>query len=56
MGDSSPTSMMFGGIVIASMSFKLKQNYIYLSYIALLVGFFLFIIGIVRYYQERNKY
>lgn len=56
MGDSSPTSLMFGGIIVASMSFKLKQHYIYLSYIALLAGFVMFVVGIVQYYKQRNKY
>ncbi len=56
MGNSSPTSLMFGGIIIASMSFKLKENYIYFSYAAIIIGLIVFIMGIVKYFQQKNKY
>ena len=56
MGNSSPTALMFGGIIVASMSFKLKENYIYLSYAAVLIGLVMFIMGIVKFIQQRNKY
>ncbi len=56
MGNSSPTSLMFGGIIVASMSFKLKENYIYFSYAAVVIGFIMFVIGVVKYFQQRNRY
>lgn len=56
MGNSSPTALMFGGMVIASMSFKLKEDYIYISYAVVLIGLVIFIMGIVKFIQQRNKY
>jgi len=56
MGNSSPTSLLFGGIIIASMSFKLKEDYLYLSYAAVILGLVVFVMGIVKYIQQRNKY
>ena len=56
MGNSSPTALMFGGMVVASMSFKLKQNYSYLSYAAVIIGLVMFVMGIIKFYQQRNKY
>lgn len=56
MGDSSPTSLMFGGMVVASMSLKLKQNYPYIANAAVIIGLVMFVLGLVKYYQQRNKY
>lgn len=56
MGNSSPTALMFGGMVIASMSFKLKEDYIYISYAVVLIGLVIFIMGIIKFIQQRNKY
>jgi len=56
MGNSSPSALMFGGIIIASMSFKLKENYTYFSYAAIVIGLVVFIMGIVKYFQQKNKY
>jgi len=56
MGNSSPTALMFGGMVIASMSFRLKQNYVYLSYAAVIIGLVVFFMGMIKFYQQRNKY
>jgi hypothetical protein len=56
MGNSSPTALMFGGMVVASMSFRLKENYAYLSYAAVIIGFVMFVMGIIKFVQQRNKY
>lgn len=56
MGESSPTTLMFSGIIIASFALKLKQDYIYLAYLAILAGIIIFIIGIVKYIKQRNYY
>ena len=56
MGNNSPEKIMFGGMVIAVMSFKLKENYIYFSYAAIAIGFVIFIMGVVKYFQQKNKY
>ena len=56
MGNSSPTSLLFGGIIVASMSFKLKEDHVYLSYAAVILGLVIFVMGIVKYIQQRNKY
>jgi len=56
MGNNSPEKIMFAGIVIAAMSFKLKENYIYFSYAAIVIGFVIFIMGVVKLLQQRNKY
>ena len=56
MGNSSPTTLMVGGMVVASMSFKLKEDYIYLSYAVVFIGLVMFIMGIVKFIQQRNKY
>ena len=56
MGNNSPEKIMFGGMVIAAMSFKLKENYIYFSYAAIAIGFVIFIMGVVKYFQQKNKY
>lgn len=56
MGNSSPEKIMFTGMVIAAMSFKLKENYLYFSYAAIAVGLIVFILGLVKYSQQRNKY
>ncbi len=56
MGDSSPTSLMFGGMAITAMSLKLKQNYIYLSYAAVVLGLLMFVVGLIKFYKQRNRY
>ena len=54
MNSSSPTTLMFTGMIVAAFSIKLKTDYRYLSYIAILVGLIIFIMGIVKYIQQRN--
>ena len=56
MGDSSPTTLIFSGILISSFALKLKQDYIYLAYGALVIGFIFFVLGIVKYIKQRNYY
>ena len=56
MGNSSPTTLMFTGMIVAAMSFKLKQDYLYFSYAAIAIGLVMFIMGIVKYYQQRKRY
>ena len=56
MGDSSPTTIIFSGILIASFALKLKQDYIYLAYAAVIIGLGFFIMGIVKYIKQRNYY
>ncbi|MEE9349390.1 MAG: hypothetical protein V3U80_05025 [Flavobacteriaceae bacterium] len=54
MGNSSPTTLMLTGMLIAFMSIKLKEQYLYISYIVILVGLIVFILGIIKYYQQRK--
>lgn len=56
MGNSSPTTLMLTGMVIAAMSFKLQKDYIYISYAAVFIGLAVFIVGIVKYVKQRNMY
>jgi len=56
MGNSSPTGLMFGGMVVAATSFRLKENYSYLAYAAVIIGLIMFVMGIVKFAQQRNKY
>lgn len=56
MGNSSPTALMFGGMVVASMSFKLKTDYIYFAYAAVIIGLVMFIMGVIKYIKQRNMY
>ncbi len=54
MGNSSPTTLMFTGMLVAFMSIKLKEEYLYISYAAIVLGFVFFIMGIVKYLKQRN--
>ncbi len=56
MGSSSPQSLLFAGIALTGISFKLKADYIYLYYISIIIGVILFIIGVVKYIQQKNRY
>jgi hypothetical protein len=56
MGNSSPQSLLFAGIALAGISYKLKEDYIYVYYIGVTLGLILFIIGIVKYFQQKNRY
>lgn len=54
MGNASPQSLMFVGMAVAGMSFKLKADYVYFYYLGIVVGLFLFITGIVKHYNQRR--
>lgn len=56
MKSSSPTTLMFGGIMIAGISLKLKQNYLYIFYLSVLIGLLLFIIGIIKYIKQQKDF
>lgn len=56
MGNSSPTTLIFTGMVVAAMSFKLQKDYLYFSYAAIVIGLIMFIIGIVKFIKQRNMY
>lgn len=54
MGDSSPTKLILTAILLVLLSLKLKQDYLYISYIAILFGAVLFIIGTIKFFKQRN--
>ncbi len=56
MGNSSPQSLLLAGIALAGVSLKLKTDYLYFYYIGIAIGLILFIIGIVKYLQQKNRY
>jgi len=56
MGNSSPQSLLLGGLALAGISLKLKTDYIYFYYIGIALGLLLFVIGIVKYIQQKNRY
>ena len=56
MGDSSPTKLMFSGMLVAFLSIKLRDDYLYISYAAIALGILFFLIGIIKYFKQRNKY
>jgi len=56
MNSSSPQSLLLAGIALTGISFKLKADYIYLYYISIIIGIVLFVIGIIKYIQQRNRY
>ncbi len=56
MENSSPTTLMFGGIMLASISLKLQKNYPYIFYIAVIAGLVLFIVGIIKYIKQRKDF
>ena len=56
MGNASPQSLLLAGMALAGISFKLKAAYIYFYYIGVTLGLILFVIGIVKYLQQRKRY
>ncbi len=56
MENSSPTTLMFGGIMLASISLKLQKKYPYIFYIAVIAGLVLFITGIIKYIKQRRDF
>ncbi len=56
MGNSSPTKLMFSGILVAFLSIKLRNDYLYISYAAIILGLIFFIVGIIKYIKQRNYY
>ncbi len=56
MGNASPQSLLIAGMALAGIAFKLKTNYIYFYYLGIILGLALFIIGIVKYVQQRKRY
>ncbi|MCF6350004.1 MAG: hypothetical protein L3J23_03110 [Flavobacteriaceae bacterium] len=56
MGNASPQSLLLAGIALAGIAFKLKTDYLYFYYIGVTLGLTLFIIGIVKYLQQKNRY
>jgi len=54
MGNSSPTTLMLTGMLVAFMSIKLKDTNLYVSYAAIVAGIIFFIMGIIKYYQQRK--
>lgn len=47
---------MFSGILVAFLSIKLRDDYLYISYAAIALGILFFIIGIIKYIKQRNNY
>lgn len=56
MGNASPQSLLLAGMALAGISFKLKADYIYFYYIGVTLGLILFVIGIIKHFQQRNNY
>ena len=56
MSNSSPQSLLLGGIALAGISLKLKTDYIYFYYLGIVLGLTLFVIGIVKYIQQKDRY
>ncbi len=56
MENSSPTTLMFGGIMLASISLKLQKDYTYIFYIAVITGLVLFVAGIIKYIKQRKDF
>ena len=56
MGNASPQSLLLAGMALAGISFKLKADYIYLYYVGIALGLILFVIGIIKHFQQRKRY
>ncbi len=56
MGDSSPSKLMISGMLVAFLSIKLRDHYLYISYAAIILGILFFVVGIIKYIKQRNYY
>lgn len=56
MGSTSPQTLLVAGIACAGMSFKLKTSYPYFYYIGITIGLLLFIFGIIKHFQQKNRF
>ncbi len=56
MGNSSPTTLMISGMTIAAFSLKLMKEHPYVADAAVVVGILFFILGIYKYYKQKNDF